>query len=347
MIKKKYGEEEYEFSTVQELIEFEKAMKQETKTVVVKQETQQTAQPTIQQKHHKRKQTDTSLIYDQKITQAYELRNAGISLKEAFVRVFGRATQGQDYRRFKEMYGVAAIQTFRESWLKSKNVSEPVPEKPKQEPNYNKSKSRMLEIHAKIRADRAADPTLSFPDAMRRYIPEYRSPYEGKKAEQKVVDKQDTIAEEQRKFIEARARKLCEQDNRLTYEQARDRARLEANYGKLGKVEPNITPKTADLEFPVIKIIDDMSQQVLQSMMKNIIGVQGRLTYHEVCNALMVEPMSNNGMWSGKVWHYFVAEVLQKSGQIADYFGVKNKFKHVTIGGFEAIQYGDQNGSNN
>lgn len=84
--------------------------------------------------------------------------------------------------------------------------------------------------------------------------------------------------------------------------------------------------------FPEFETISHDFNTLLEGITKHIVGNQGtKLTFLNTRDILDIE--------NGRAWHNFVMEFMVKSPQIAEYFNVPNKFKHIRNGDFDIIIY--------
>jgi len=297
MIKKKIGEVEYEFDTVQELLEFESLVSDKSTTSEPKKGIVFIPNP------KRRKYTTMSKSeYKKKMHDIWNLRNSNMSFIDVYNKVFEnrRVIGGHDYRMMRKLFGAECLSHYKKSHKVTKDKDKPIDKR------IQRAKDISTIAWGLIKSDSTLDKKEAWKEAT-----------------------------ERRRFIESRTKNLMHMNNKLTYEQARDRAKLESMlHNKTGIIRES--------KFPQIETISNEHQGILENVIKNIIGTRGRLTYFEVINTINVNPAINNGIWHGYIWHKFVTEVLEKSKQISAYFNVPNKFKCVMNGNHQVLNYGDE-----
>jgi hypothetical protein len=325
MIKKKIGDEEYTFDTVDELIEFERAMQMKGKGMFSGNKKEEKVIVNVAKPIKRMKSKDGIPKIAERVKQVMDMKGNGKKFGDNYYKLFKQHYNGSVYKYLVEKYGKDALKEYGGKRKKHKMI------KPVLETDRRKIRGKLLSAKAKEILD---EKKVSWSEALKQAAKEI----DGKQTTVVVEKKAETQSRNasELKFISNRTKHLAN-TLQIDYEKARELAISEVNNKSKAFT---ITPAKNIVEnFPVIRILDSNSQSLIEDMLKNMIGMGGTLTYYEVINTLKVEPTTNGGEWDGKVWHYFIAELLQKSSEISDYFCVVNRFKHEIRGKYEVLSY--------
>lgn len=91
--------------------------------------------------------------------------------------------------------------------------------------------------------------------------------------------------------------------------------------------------------FPRVFPLAPESLHLFESQVQYMIANKGKLGFMDVMHTLDVVPNEFGDKWNGRMWKMFVGQFLQNSKTIAEYFGVKDKFKSIVDAGYDYIVY--------
>lgn len=87
--------------------------------------------------------------------------------------------------------------------------------------------------------------------------------------------------------------------------------------------------------FPIFPKLTESGQNLLESIVRNVIGIKGTITYKEICYVGLKE-----NSWNVSLWKDFVEEFISRSNVISKSFNVDNKFVAETASnGYLSIKY--------
>lgn len=88
--------------------------------------------------------------------------------------------------------------------------------------------------------------------------------------------------------------------------------------------------------FPILRYMNQESVLFIDTVVSNMLKTNRTLDYLNV-NWI---PLKDNKEWTRTVWLDFIIDFILKSNEIASYYGIQNKFKHIKAkSGYDIIVY--------
>lgn len=166
----------------------------------------------------------------------------------------------------------------------------------------------------------------------------YKS-YHTKKDRKVVVKKGKRIDSDylskRMKFICRRGKEIAISE-KINYAFAKAKAsqEWEANKVRFHNRNVGVVPSV----FPKISGLSKLGLETFEGILKHTIANKASLTYFAVKNS--VDRVDDG--WDGFKWHELVREVVSRSNELTNYFGVKGKFKlMLSLADFEYLKYED------